>query len=188
MTRAGIIGVAGVAAAALAVPMMPDAAPAACGVLSTRPCTPGGCSVFHHLPCVPEVPYPFGEGLRLTIQSRDEPASAPTKPLDTIQELFAALRACWAPPPIEQSRPGTQITIRFSLNRAGQIIGEPRFTYSTPTLPTEVKSAYQHAVAEMLSRCAPFPLTAGLGGAIAGQPISARFIDNRGLHRTENTR
>jgi len=156
-----------------------------CSVFDRRPCTPTFCSVFDHHRCRPDVPYPFGDGLRLTVQSRDQPASAPAKPLNTIRELFDALGACWEPPPIDQSSPGTQITIRFSLNRAGAIIGEPRFTYSTPTLSHEVKSAYQRAVTAALSRCTPLPLSAGLGGAIAGRPISTRFIDDRGLRRTE---
>jgi hypothetical protein len=161
----------------------------ACSVFDQHPCTPTFCSAFDERPCRPELPYPFGDGLRLTIQDRErQPRQAPrpaAKPLDTIQELFGALEACWIPPPLGQSRPGTEITIRFSLNRAGEIIGEPRFTYSTRDLPSEVKTAYQRAVAAMLSRCTPLPLSAGLGGAIAGRPISTRFIDDRGLRRQE---
>ena len=117
---------------------------------------------------------------------REQPQRAPAKPLNTIKELFDAFGACWRPPPLDQSKPGTEITIRFSLNRAGEIIGEPRFTYSSPTLPIEVKSAYQKSVAEAISRCTPFPLSNDLGGAIAGRPISTRFIDDRGQRRTEN--
>jgi hypothetical protein len=180
LARVGIAATAGLLATAPGSP-----AQAVCSVFDHRPCTPTFCSVFDHHPCLPDVPYPFGDGLRLTIQSRDQPAGRPAKPLNTIQELFDALGACWVPPPIDQSSPGTQITIRFSLNRAGAIIGEPRFTYSTPALSQEVKSAYQRAVTAALSRCTPLPLSAGLGGAIAGRPISTRFIDDRGLRRTE---
>jgi hypothetical protein len=147
------------------------------------------CSVLDATPCRPELPYPFGDGLRVTIQAqREQPARRPDRELDTIQDLFAAFGACWAPPPLDQSKPGTEITIRFSLNRTGEIIGEPRFTYSTPTLSSEVKSAYQKSVAEAISRCTPFPLSKALGGAIAGRPISTRFIDDRGQRRTENAR
>src|SRR5262245_48872356 len=98
----------------------------------------------------------FGDGLRLRIQSRGALAvRRPDKPLNTIQELFDAFGACWTPPPLDQSKPGTEITIRFSLNTAGEIIGEPRFTYSTPNLSSEVKAAYQRAVAGAISRCTP---------------------------------
>jgi hypothetical protein len=159
-----------------------------CSVLENRPCTPTFCSVFDDGPCRPEIFYPFGQGLRLTTQGRppDQPARPPAKPLNTLQELFGLMDGCWIPPPIEQSRPGTEITIRFTLNRAGEILGEPRFTYSTPALSQAVRSAYQQAVADALSRCTPFPLSDALGGAIAGRPISWRLIDNRGQRRTEH--
>jgi hypothetical protein len=119
-----------------------------------------------------------------TVQDRRDHAVAPAGPLNTIRALFDALDACWIPPPMEQSQPGTEITIRFSLDRAGAIMGEPRFTYSTPTLPHDVKAAYQRAIAAALNRCTPFRLSGSLGGAIAGQPISTRFIDDRD-RRTE---
>jgi hypothetical protein len=115
-------------------------------------------------------------------------SAEPAKVLNTIQDLFDAFGSCWQLPPIDRSRPGTEITIRFSLDRAGEILGEPRFTYSTPNLPRDVKSAYQHAVADALRRCTPFRLSAGLAGAIAGRPIATRFIDDRDNRRTENTR
>jgi hypothetical protein len=175
----------GLAIVASLTMLAPTSAQTVCSVLDNRPCTPTFCSVFNDGPCVPDLPFPFGDGLRLTVQSQDDAAArASDQPLDTIQALFGALRACWIPPPVEQSRPGTQITIRFSLNRAGEVIGEPRYTYATPSLSSEVKSAYQEAIAAALRRCTPFRLSGGLGGAIAGRPISTRFIDNRGL-RTE---
>jgi hypothetical protein len=174
----------GLAVAASLMTVSPNSAQTVCSVFDNRPCTPTFCSVFNDGPCLPDLPYPFGDGLRLTVQSQGDAARAPDQPLDTIQALFGALRACWTPPPVEQSSPGTQITIRFSLNRAGEIIGEPRTTYATPSLASDVKSAYQNAIEAALRRCTPFRLSDGLGGAIAGRPISTRFIDNRGL-RTE---
>jgi hypothetical protein len=174
----------GLAIVASVMTVSPSAAQTVCSVFDNRPCTPTFCSVFNDGPCVPDLPFPFGDGLRLTVQSQEDAARAPDAPLDTIQALFGALRACWIPPPMEHSSPGTQMTIRFSLNRAGEIIGEPRTSYATPTLSSDVKSAYQTAIAAALRRCTPFRLSGGLGGAIAGRPISTRFIDNRGL-RTE---
>ncbi len=49
-----------------------DATPfahAPCSVLSGEPCTPSFCSVFNHGPCIPEIDYPIGQNLQLTIQS-----------------------------------------------------------------------------------------------------------------------
>lgn len=113
------------------------------------------------------------------VQDGRDHTAAPAGSLNTIRQLFDALDACWIPPPMEHSRPGTEITIRFSLDRAGAVMGEPRFTYSTPTLPPNVRAAYQRAIADALNRCTPLRLSRSLGGAIAGQPISTRFIDDR---------
>jgi hypothetical protein len=190
--RPGRIGGVWLAAAAsLTMTMSAAGAQTICSVFDDRLCTSTFCSVFNDGPCTPDIPYPFGQDLRLTIQTRPPEAPRPSQPdrsLTTLQELYAAMGACWEPPPLDQSRPGTEITIRFSLTRSGEILGEPRFTYSTPSLPAEVKSAYQRAIAAALKRCTPFTLSKGLGGAIAGRPISTRFIDDRGLRRTENAR
>jgi hypothetical protein len=40
-----------------------------CSVLDGRPCTPSFCSVFNHGPCIPEIDYPYGENLQLTVQT-----------------------------------------------------------------------------------------------------------------------
>jgi hypothetical protein len=99
--------------------------------------------------------------------------------LNTINDVGEALQACWLPPPMEESLPGMQITVLFSFNRAGEILGEPRFTYLTPGVSTAVRAAYQRAVAATLKRCTPLNFTPALGGALAGRPFTMRFIDNR---------
>jgi hypothetical protein len=110
--------------------------------------------------------------------AQDTNASQDKPELNTLQELWDVLGACWTPPR-DKGRPGTEITVRFSLSRAGLLIGEPRITYSTPALPNEVKSAYQQSVLAALRRCTPLRLSGGLGGAIAGRPIAARYVDDR---------
>src|SRR4030081_1266970 len=103
-----------------------DATPfahAPCSVLSNEPCTPSFCSVFNHGPCIPEIDYPIGQNLQLTIQSvppRDEAAKyqKPEHNLDTIGDLFAALRSCWSPPPADDSREGMQMSVLFSFKRS----------------------------------------------------------------------
>ena len=99
--------------------------------------------------------------------------------MNTLNELGDALKACWLPPPMEEARPGMEITVLFSFNRAGEIFGEPRFTYITPGISTAVRAAYQRAVAATLKRCTPLKLTPGLAGALAGRPFTMRFIDDR---------
>jgi hypothetical protein len=168
-----------------------DATPfshAPCSVLDRRPCTPSFCSVFNRQPCIPEIEYPYGENLQLTIQSvppRDEAAKyqRPDHDLNTIGDLFAALRACWTPPPAEAARQGMQMTVRFSFRRSGALIGTPRMTYFTQGAAADVRASYLKAINGSLDACMPLKFTGDLGGALAGRPIAIRYIDNRELGR-----
>jgi len=110
---------------------------------------------------------------------------ADADPLNTIQDVVAALRACWLPPPIERAKPGMEISVRFSFNVAGEIIDQPRFTYATAGVSPAMKEIYQRAVMAALRRCTPLPFTAALGSALAGRPFSIRFIDDRKIQRPE---
>jgi len=90
---------------------------APCSVLDGQPCTPSFCSVFNHGPCIPEIDYPYGENLQLTIESvpsHDDAAKyqKPDHDLDTIGDLFAALRSCWSPPSADSAREGMQMSVR----------------------------------------------------------------------------
>ena len=83
---------------------------APCSVRSGRPCHPSFCGVFHRGPCFPEYLPPIGQYLRLTIVSTDEndqadkPADADgDNELDSIGAMYAALRACWVPPPKDEA-------------------------------------------------------------------------------------
>lgn len=105
----------------------------------------------------------------------------PGQPLNTLQDMFDAFCACWTPPPADEARPGMEITVRMSLNRKGEILGEPRFTFVLRETTDKIKASYRTAVVAMLSRCTPLPLTDAFGGAIAGRPFTLRFIDSRGL-------
>ena len=168
-----------------------DATPfshAPCSVLDGAPCTPYFCSVFNHGPCIPEIDYPYGENLQLTVEtvpSREDAAKyqKPDHDLDTIGDLFAALRSCWSPPPADGSRQGMQMTVRFSFKRSGGIIATPRVTYATAGVPADVRDTYLKAINASLDGCEPLKFTDGLGGAIAGRPIAIRYVDNRDLGR-----
>ena len=189
-----------IAAAALALASSADArqrrhqidatpfAHAPCSVLANEPCAPYHCSVFNHGPCIPEIDYPIGQNLQLTIQSvppRDDAAKyqRPDHDLDTIGDLFAALRSCWSPPPADTAREGMQMSVRFSFKRTGEIIAAPRVTYATAGAPGDTRATYLKAINASLSACMPLKFTGGLGGALAGRPIAIRYVDNRDLGR-----
>jgi len=108
-------------------------------------------------------------------------AQKPTERLNTLKDLGAALRACWVPPPLEQSRPGMQITVMMSFRRNGELFGQPRITFESAGASDEERLTYRVAVADMLKRCSPLPFTEALGNAIAGRPFTMRFIDDRKL-------
>jgi hypothetical protein len=106
--------------------------------------------------------------------------------LNTLKDLGAALRACWTPPPLEQSRPGMQITVQMTFKRNGELFGNPRVTFETTGASDDERLAYRVAVADALKRCAPLPFTDALGHAVAGRPFTMRFIDNRKLKQAES--
>ncbi|WP_028136877.1 hypothetical protein [Bradyrhizobium japonicum] len=154
-----------------------------CGVLDNRPCTPSYCSPLEPGPCIPEIDYPYGQNLQLTIQSVPSEADRakyqkPDHDLDTIGDLFAALRSCWSPPS-DNARAGMQMSVRFSFNRDGGLIGPPRLTYATPGVPAQTRTTYLNAINSSLKACLPLKFTGGLGGALAGRPIAIRYVDNR---------
>ncbi len=171
-----------------------DATPfshAPCSVLDNRPCTPYHCSIFNDGPCIPEIDYPYGQDLRLTIESvpPEQDAAKYQKPghdLNTIGDLFAALRSCWSPPPADVAREGMQMSVRFSFKRSGEMIAAPRVTYATSGVPADTRATYLKAVNASLAACLPLKFTAGLGGALAGRPIAIRYVDNRALSKTSS--
>jgi hypothetical protein len=145
----------------------------------------------------------IGPGLRLTIVSTDENVptaesggdeqksggdvnqnggnadTAADHTLDTIRDMFAALHACWVPPPKDKARHGMEYTIRFAFKGNGEMIAPPRRTYSSQDAPAAVRDLYRDAVDTALKRCAPLHFSKGMAEAIAGRPIAIRFVDNR---------
>ncbi|MFE1600255.1 hypothetical protein [Methylobacterium sp. ID0610] len=92
-------------------------------------------------------------------------------PADTLVELYPALAACWTPP---AGLGRAQLTLRLSLTSDGRLQGTPRVTYAS--VPAERRGALVSATLDALRACTPVPVTAGLGGAIAGRPIALRFV------------
>lgn len=184
-----IAALAGVSAADAQPRRQIDATPfshAPCSVLDGQPCTPSFCSVFNDGPCIPEIDYPTGQNLQLTIETvppKDQAARyrRPDHDLDSIGDLFATLRSCWTPPPVDSAREGMQMSVRFSFKRTGEIIGAPRLTFSTAGVTADTRATYLKAINASLQACMPLKFTGTLGGALAGRPIAIRYVDNRDL-------
>jgi len=188
-TIARVFGAIGlITLAATPAPAQPDRGltPPPCGVLSGHSCPSSFCRAFHHGPCFPQYPPLVGQDLRLTVAATEEKPKdkaatdrSEDKYVNTIQEMFHALGACWIPPPPGKSQPGMEYTVRFAFKSNGELIGPPRVTYTTRGVSEEVRNVYQQAVEETLKRCTPMHFTRGMAGAIAGRPIIIRFFDNR---------
>jgi hypothetical protein len=162
-----------------------------CSVLDNAPCTPSFCSVFNHGPCIPEIDYPYGENLQVTIRSVPPESDAakyrkPDHDLDSIGDLFAALRSCWSPPPTDVAREGMQMSVRFSFKTNGAMIAPPRLTFATEGASADTRAAYLKAINASLDSCLPLKFSPNLGGALAGRPIAIRYVDNRDLKQTSD--
>ena len=112
------------------------------------------------------------------------PVAADEAKIDTLQELFARLGACWRSPDLPPNDPGMQITVLVTFKRNGEILGHPKITYESEYASDEDRLLYRTALAEALQRCTPMPFTDGLGNAVAGRPVRFRF-DARRTKSTE---
>ena len=181
------LGLAILSGAVVVCVLLPQPCRAVCSVFSHHPCVyypyHQVCSVFRPRACTPEPLFPLSEQLQLTINSSDtapapEPAPEPKK-LNTIRDVFAALRRCWVPPAEDQISPGLQLSVRLSFKRNGEPFGEPRLTYVTPGISQRDRQTFWEAVQATLHRCEPLAFSSTLGGALAGRPFAIRFVDNR---------
>jgi hypothetical protein len=127
-----------------------------------------------------------GAALAFAAIATSAAAQKPQAPLNTLADLGAALRTCWVPPQLDQSRPGMQITVQMAFRRNGELFGKPRISFETAGATDDERLVYRIAVAQMLERCASLPFTDALGNAVAGRPFTMRFIDDRKLKQAEN--
>ena len=106
-----------------------------------------------------------------------EPA-APKGPLNTAADIRRALQGCWQWPPASEARSAMELTVRLSFRRNGEIFGA-RITYQTPGVSEEERALYYGALLAGLVKCSPLPLSATLGEAIAGRPMTFHIHDTR---------
>ena len=138
-----------------------------------------GGFVDHQAPAIRTLP-PLGQSLRLTIHSRSvDGGRAPEGPINSLRELYAALRACWEPPPRGEALRGMQMSVRFSFKQNGEMVAAPRVTYTSGEADAETRRIYSRAVDAAIGRCTPMPFSKEMGAAVAGRPIAIRFVDDR---------
>ena len=155
--------------------------PRRCGLFDGPGCNPNQCGLFDGPGCQaqPQVGG-FSENLQLTLGTRAAiDTRKPAGQLNTLRDLFAALRACWSPPAAENAYRGMQLSMRFSFNAEGAPIGAPRVTYATRGVSQQTRDIYRDALAQSLQGCVPLSFTKSFAGAIAGRPIVIRVIEDR---------
>jgi hypothetical protein len=108
----------------------------------------------------------------------EEAPRPPEGPVNSLRDLFMALEACWEPPKLGEAYRGLQMTVRFSFKRSGELMAPPRVTYTSEVDP-EGRRIYGQSIDAMFERCTPIPFSKEMAGAIAGRPISVRFIYDR---------
>jgi len=187
-----------VSAAVLAITSItaPERAEAACSVLSHHPCTPYfgsvfrrhpftpySCGVFSRPGCTPELLFPLNQVPVLKVQGHVGPPEPLDleHPVDRINELGPLLSKCLELPPDDEAQVGMQLSLKLAFKRDGELLADPRFTYTTHDIPEKVKAAYQAAALDMLKHCTPLPITDKFGGAIAGRPFVVAIEETRDL-------
>ncbi len=101
------------------------------------------------------------------------PVGAQSAPANTMRDLFMALNQCLlqAPPGVV----GSEITIVFSLKRDGSLLGRPRISHAKLLGDPDAQRNFAAGALAAFGKCLP-SITDGLGGAIAGRPLSARIV------------
>jgi hypothetical protein len=89
------------------------------------------------------------------------------EPLETMDAVGAAIQACWHPP---SGTAGSVVTLSFSFNRDGKLIGPPVPTAINVPGDDAARQAFVDAATKALEGCTPFgfspALAAGIGGTV----------------------
>jgi hypothetical protein len=93
-------------------------------------------------------------------------------PINSVREIRAGLRACWISPP---TRTPARVTVRLSLKRNGDILGQPLISYTNPDASNDERVALHAAVDAALAHCMPLTISEALGDIIAGRPINVKL-------------
>lgn len=140
---------------------------------------PGTASAYDHFDYRGHVlppPLPLPEGIAGLVRESQAPREQGR--LDRIRDIFPAIRACWRMP-AAQGPSGSELTLRLSFKRAGALIGPPRITYSRLRGDREGRRLFVNSVFAAVDNCLPLNFTEPFGAAIAGRPITIRFVDDR---------
>jgi len=107
------------------------------------------------------------------------PVGAHAAPADNLASLWRTLGACAKLDGVPPGALGSEVTVLFSLKRDGSLLGQPRITHSRLVGSGDDRRTFVAAALGAISHCLPIPITDGLGGAIAGRPLSLRLTSGK---------
>jgi len=94
--------------------------------------------------------------------------------LRNMDQVGAAIRACWKAPP---GPDGSFVTLSFGFNRDGSLLGPPQVTaINLPGADDQARRKFIEAARTGLMRCGPLHLAPALGNNIAGQVFTMQFF------------
>ncbi|MEP9390424.1 hypothetical protein [Mesorhizobium sp. KR9-304] len=94
------------------------------------------------------------------------------EPFDTMDEVGAAIQACWHPP---SGTEGSEVTLSFSFNRDGALIGPPMPTAINVPGDEAARQAFVEAATKALEGCVPFSFSPALAAGIGGTVFTTEF-------------
>jgi hypothetical protein len=115
---------------------------------------------------------PLATALAVIVAVAAGPARSAPAPANTMREMFLALNQCMAGVRLTK---GTDVTVQFSLNRWGGLIGKPRITYGHWVGDDAERKESAASIAQGFDHCLPVKISDALGAAIAGQLIAYRL-------------
>ncbi|PWK70718.1 hypothetical protein [Aminobacter sp. AP02] len=94
------------------------------------------------------------------------------EPLNTMDEVGAALLNCWSAPPGSQ---GSSVTLAFSFKRDGTLMGKPRPTAISVNGDEKMRKAFVDAAVAAAQRCTPLSFSPTIASGIAGNVFTLQF-------------
>jgi hypothetical protein len=99
-------------------------------------------------------------------------SSSTAAPLNTMDEVGAAIRACWSAPAGSKD---SSVTLSFSFKRDGTLIGAPRPTAINVAGDDEAKKQFVDAAIAAVEGCLPLEFSPALAAGVGGQVFTLQF-------------
>ncbi|WP_280992100.1 hypothetical protein [Ochrobactrum sp. 19YEA23] len=92
--------------------------------------------------------------------------------LKSMEEVGAALQACWSPP---AGTKNSSVTLSFSFKHDGSLIGTPRATAIDVQGDDKARKAFVDTAIQAVQKCTPVQLAPSLAQGIGGGVYTMQF-------------